>query len=57
MALARGESGATERHALVQGDVAADLGGLSEHDAHTVVDEEAVADLRRGVDLDARRGL
>ena len=33
--------------------VVADLGGLADHHAHAVVDEEAAADRRAGMDLDA----
>src|SRR5262249_57262669 len=42
-----------ESHALQQGDVRADLGGLADDDAHAVIDEEARAELRGGMDLDA----
>ena len=38
---------------MVDGAVVADHGGLAEHDAHAVVDEQALADLGTGVDLDA----
>src|SRR6185295_15314572 len=44
---------AAERDALVHRHVLADLGRLPDHDAHAVVDEEARADGRAGVDLDA----
>ena len=53
VALAGGEAGAAERHALVERHVVADLGRLADHDAHAVVDEEAAADRRRGMDLDS----
>ena len=52
VALAGGKAGAAERHALIQGHVVADLGGLADHHPHPVVDDEARADLRRRVDLD-----
>ena len=52
MALAGREAGAAERHALVHRHVLADLGGLADHDAHAVVDEQPVADLGRRMDLD-----
>ena len=42
----------TERHALKQGDMVADLRRLSDDHAHAVVDEKSLADLGRGVDLD-----
>ena len=61
MALAGREAGAAERHALVERHVLADLRGLAHHDAHAVVDEQPVADLRRRwisipVSVRARRG-
>jgi len=40
---------------VVQGAVVADLGGLAHHHAHAVVDEHPAADLRPGMDLDARQ--
>ena len=43
--------GAAERDMLVDGDVVADLGGLADH-AEAVVEEEALADLRAGMDVD-----
>ena len=52
MPLAGGKAGAAERDALVEGHVVADLRRLADHHAHPVVDEEAVADPRRGMDLD-----
>jgi hypothetical protein len=52
VALAGGEPGAPERHSLIQRDVDADLGGFADDDPHPMVDEEAFADDRRGVDLD-----
>ena len=58
VALAAREARAAERDALVHRHVVADLGGLADHDAGAVVDEEAAPDLRGRVDLDAgaRRG-
>jgi len=50
---ALGERGAPQRHALVNGAVVADLGGLADHDAHAMVHEDAAADDRPGMDLDA----
>jgi hypothetical protein len=47
------EARAAECHALEQGDVLPDLGGLADDDAHAVVDEEAGPELGRGMDLDA----
>ena len=52
MALALVPGGAAERHAVIQGDVVADLGGLADHDAGAVVDEEAPADARAGMNVD-----
>src|SRR5262249_58982002 len=43
-----------EGHALQQGDVRADLGGLADDDTHAVIDEETRAELRGRMDLDAR---
>ena len=48
---------AAERHALIEQAVVADLGGLAYDDAGAVVDDEAAADVRAGVDLDARPHL
>ena len=53
MALAAMERGAAEGHALIERHVVADLGGLADHHAHAVVDEQAPADLGAGMDLDA----
>ena len=38
---------------MVDGAVVPDLTGLTEHDAHAVIDEQASADGGTGVDLDA----
>jgi len=53
VALAGVLAGAAQRDAVVDGAVVADLGGLAEDDAHAVIDEQALADLCAGVDLDA----
>src|ERR1022692_1273815 len=45
-----------QRHALVHQDVVADLGSFADHDAHSVVDEAAPADLRAGMDFNACYG-
>src|SRR5204862_1735755 len=47
------ERRAAERHALVDSAAVADLGGLADHHAHAVVDEDAGADFRARVDFDA----
>src|SRR6266571_1992749 len=49
------KGGAAERYALVDGAAVTDLCGLADDDAHAVVDEDATADLRPGMDLDARQ--
>ena len=54
MALAGLLAGAAESHTLIEQAVVADLGGFAYHDAHAVVDDEALADFGAGVDLDAR---
>ena len=43
-----------EGHALVDRAIVADLGGLTDDNAHTVVDEKTFADLCTGVNLDPR---
>src|SRR5262245_53646190 len=53
MALAALLARAAERHALVERDPIADFARLADHHAHAVVDEEAPADRRAGMDLDA----
>ena len=53
MALAGIEADAAQGDALIERHVVADLGGLADHHAHAVVDEEAAADHGTGVDLDA----
>ena len=56
MALAALKAGAAERDPLVDGHARADLGGLADHDAGAVVDEEVVADPGGRVDLDPGDG-
>ena len=46
-----------ERHRLIEAHVAADDRRLADHDARSVVDEEAFADLRARMDVDAGRGM
>ena len=48
---ARRRVGAAQRDMLVDGDVVADLGALADH-AEAVIEEEALADLRAGMDVD-----
>ena len=45
-------TGAAQSDAVIDGDVGADFGGLADHDAHAVVDEEAPSDLRSRMDVD-----
>ena len=52
MALALLPARATQRDAVIERAVIADDGGFSDHHAHAVIDEEAVPDLRPGVNLD-----
>ena len=52
MALARRPRRAAERHAVIQRDIVADLGGLADHDTGAMIDEEALADLRRRMNVD-----
>ena len=47
------ETGATERHALIDGAVIADLGGFANHHAHAVIDDEPAANARAGVNFNA----
>ena len=37
---------------MIERAIIADLGGFADHDAHAVIDEQAAADARPGVDLD-----
>jgi hypothetical protein len=53
MALALFFSGPAERDSLVKDALLAHLGRLADYDAHTVIDKEPRAYLRRGMDLDA----
>ena len=53
MTLAGLVAGAAERDALVEHAVVAHDGSLANNDAHGVVDKEALADLRGGMNLDA----
>ncbi len=55
VALADVRAGTAERDALINRAVVSDLGGLSDHDARAVVDEQSFSDGRTGVDLDARQ--
>jgi hypothetical protein len=43
---------AAERDAVIQRAVVADLGGLTDDDAHAVIDEEPPPDARGRMDLD-----
>ena len=52
---AGGRVGAAERDMLVDGDVVADLGAFADH-AEAVIEEEALADLGAGMDVDRRSG-
>src|SRR5574340_888006 len=47
-------AGAAESHTLVERHIVADDGRLAYDDAHAVIDEEAIADHRAGMDLDPR---
>ena len=53
MALAGVLAGAAQGDPVIDGAVVADLGGLTENDAHAVVDEQLVADLGAGMNLNA----
>jgi hypothetical protein len=57
VALPARKAGAAQRHALIHGHVIAHVGGLADHHSRAVVDEEAAADARRRVDLDAGHHL
>ena len=52
-----GEILGAERYALVKADVIADDGCLAHNNASPVVDTEIFADLRAGMDVDARAGM
>ena len=53
MALAGFLPRAAKGHSLIQGDVVADDRGLADDDAHAMIDEEAPADFRAGMDFDS----
>ena len=53
VALAVALAGSAQGDALIEGDVAADDGGFADDDAGGVVDEEAAAEQRAGMDVDA----
>jgi len=53
VALALSLASAAECHALVEQHIIGDLGCLSNHDAHAVIDEKAASNPRPRVDLDA----
>ena len=52
VALAGIEADAAQGDTLIEGHIVADLGGLADHHAHAVIDEEAPPDPRARVDLD-----
>ncbi len=51
MALADFLASSTERHTLVERDIVTDHGGLADHHAQTMIDEQTSADLRPGMDF------
>ena len=53
MAFAGVQRRAAQRHALIEGDVVADLSGLADDDPGAVINENAPADMGGGMDLDA----
>ena len=53
MALAFLFAGSAQRDSLVEGDVVADDGGFADYGAHAMVDEEAAADFRAGMNFDS----
>src|SRR5512135_3391387 len=53
MALAMLPGGAAQRHAVIHGHIVADLRRLADHHTHAMVDEEAPANRRARMDLDA----
>ncbi len=55
--IAMGNAERTERDALIEFDVIADDGGLSDHGARAVIDEEASPDLCSRVDVDSGAGV
>jgi hypothetical protein len=52
MALGAMETRAAQRHALEDVAVVADLCRLSDHDTHSMIDEQSLAYRRTGMDLD-----
>ena len=52
-----GRRDAAQRDAVIKRDVVADDGGLADHHAGPVVDDEPAADLRARMDLDGRQNL
>ena len=55
MAFALFFTGTTEGYALIEGYVVADDRCLTDDDSHAMVDEEAAANLRSGMDFDSRK--
>ncbi len=55
VALALVPGRAAQRNAVIERRIVADLRRLADHDSHAVVDENAPADRRAGVDLDSRQ--
>ena len=53
MSFTRFITGAAQRHVLIEQHVISDLGRLTNHHAHPVVDEEPFADNGTGVNFDA----
>ncbi len=47
----------TERHALVEPDIVTQSSGFSDDDSCTVIDEEPLANLRTGIDVDSRAAV
>jgi hypothetical protein len=48
-------AGASEGHTLIEGNVVADDSGFADNDSHAVINEQAAADLRPGMDLNSRQ--
>ena len=46
-------TGTSQGHALIQGHIVANNGGLTDDDTVTVIDEKSFANLCTGMDLDA----
>ena len=49
------EACSAQGDALIDRAVVADLGGLADDDADAMIDEQAAADLRAGMDVDRRQ--